>query len=61
MISWSRSLIPQELKSDSAGNFNSQIWILRPLLRAPVLSGRLLPREEAGVSSVCLPSTPDPK
>lgn len=61
MISWSRSLIPQEPKGDSAGYFNGQIWTLRCLLRAPVLSGGLLPREEAGVSSICLPSTPDPK
>lgn len=61
MISWGRSFIPQEPKGDSAAYFNGQIWILRRLLRAPVLSGWLLPNEEAGVSSICLPSTPDPK
>lgn len=32
MISWSRSLIPQEPKGDSAGYFNGQIWTLRCLL-----------------------------
>lgn len=44
MISWGRSLIPQEPKRDRAAHFKGQIWILRrlstsSLWRAPTQRG----------------------
>lgn len=65
MIIWGRSLIPQKLKGDSSlfqwPDLDPQMAVAQLPAQTPVLSGGLLPNEEAGVSSIYLPSTPDPK